>query len=483
MIAFSKELRIANGDQWSGVTDAAIAGSIENADLRYLEEKQLLGWPKDLTKTFISVGNISDFIMKSTDEYLKKYNIKKNFINYIMEDVRTSFAAQAAAAAATPAAFEPAPAAALGTADGGGGAGGGGHAAPPTPPPPPPAAPAAAADGSPGGGAGAGVVKPEFIDSAAGVVGAVITSTLPVASNLMGRIIGGDDPLIAFGSASGEIVDAGSVGWNEGILGGGVQNAYKKTAQAGAIVPLGGDLGLDPGAPNPPVDAAADGGHEGGGPGGAAPPPLTDAAAAAKAAAAAAQPNPVADDEERKKLKSLLAANPEARLEVFDEDDEKKKKQNNILETLLKNEPNYKKNKDSAFICFISPSDNPNANSTPLPYVTNGDFLKILAKNSFAKDSNKGIRICKMDLDPSDKGVVMGCSILSEQHWIDVKDEKNTTRIFIDKENFQKLADYKKLLTAKFEEFLYCFDFLLFFLAFCFGLGAFPRQLLALKSE
>jgi hypothetical protein len=187
----------------------------------------------------------------------------------------------------------------------------------------------------------------------------------------------------------------------------------------------------------------------------AAAPAAGAGAGAGGPAAAAAGPAITADDEEKRKLIELQKANPEARVEVFcDEDDQKKRQYDAKLEKFLGDDLTYKKNEKSAFICFISPSDTSNTNETLLPYVTNGDFLKILAKDSFPKYSNKGIRICKMDLDPSDKGVVMGSSKLKEQHWIDVKDEKNTTRIFIDKENFQNLAEYKNLLTAKFEEFL-----------------------------
>jgi hypothetical protein len=145
----------------------------------------------------------------------------------------------------------------------------------------------------------------------------------------------------------------------------------------------------------------------------AAAPAAGAGAGAGGPAAAAAGPAITADDEEKRKLIELQKANPEARVEVFcDEDDQKKRQYDAKLEKFLGDDLTYKKNEKSAFICFISPSDTSNTNETLLPYVTNGDFLKILAKDSFPKYSNKGIRICKMDLDPSDKGVVMGCSIL-----------------------------------------------------------------------
>ena len=40
LIAFSKELRVANTDQGRGITDRIWAGLTGDADLKYLEEKQ-----------------------------------------------------------------------------------------------------------------------------------------------------------------------------------------------------------------------------------------------------------------------------------------------------------------------------------------------------------------------------------------------------------------------------------------------------------
>ena len=98
LIAFSKELRVANNDQNWGVIDTMRGlGSTESADLQYLEEKQSLGWPNDGSKIFISIAQVSNFIMESTDENLRRYDTQNNFINTIVNDVRASSAALAAA--------------------------------------------------------------------------------------------------------------------------------------------------------------------------------------------------------------------------------------------------------------------------------------------------------------------------------------------------------------------------------------------------
>ena len=449
LIAFSKELRVANTDQGRGITDRIWAGLTGDADLKYLEEKQSKGWYNEGKTIFTSIEQVSDFIMKSTDENLRRYDTQNNFINTILNDVRASSAAQDAQAAE-------------GVHEGGARDGGQRVGDP------------VAGGGADAGGRGGGdqVGARDWLSQAGDRVkeGARI-GVGGVAAVIAG---GASLPAAVFQGDPKVILTAGG-------------DAYKGASQSAVAGDLGGALRsiTDPivasYSPTPaPPPAGGGGGGPGGGPGGggaagaaaaaaaaaAGPTPLDAAAAKAKeeddrlaaaaaARLAAAQAATAAADEEKKKLKDLQAANPEARLEVFCDDESKKRQYNQKLAELLGDDTyKDKENEKSAFFLIISPPKETRANSTPLPYVTNGDFLEILAKDSFPKYSNRGIRICKMDLDPSSEGVVMGCSRLREQHWIDVKDEKNTTRIFLSKPEYNKLKNYRELLVTKFTEFL-----------------------------
>ena len=225
--------------------------------------------------------------------------------------------------------------------------------------------------------------------------------------------------------------------------------------------PAGG-VGGPRGAAPPPTDHA-DGGHEGGargadgqgvgGPRGAAPPtPLRHAESPSADAAGGGVPGDE-EAERRKQLLELLNTSSRPCLQVFDEYDQKKKQYDAKLEKFLGDDPTSKKNKGSAFIRFISPYDQAGKSNVFLPYVTKTDFHKILNQASFANTASQYAVACKMELKKGEE-IEMGASTLSDQCFIDVQDSPNHTRIFLSKQNFKKLEEYKKNLAEEFKKLL-----------------------------
>ena len=398
LIAFSKQLRVANGDQGWGVTDRIRAGFTGDADLQYLEDKQSLRWSNDSSKIFVSVGEVSDFIMKSDNQYLKKYNTN-NFINTIVDDVHASFAALAAAE---------------GHGDGAGVRGGDGRAADTKAQADAAAQAAAAAAAAAAAQAAAATLRPAAEDEGGGNQGAVAWHA-PITTAT-----------------------------NQGVN-------FFLDAAAHSLQGVANLLRPEPADTKAQADADAKAKADAAAQAAAAP---AQTSAGRGPAAAAAQPNPVADDEEKRKLIQLQTANPEARLEVFCDDDEIKKRQyDEKLARLLRDDPIYKKNKDSMFTYFVSPSEETSANNAFLPYVTKTDFHKILHKDSFANTASQYAVACKVELGNGEQ-IEMGDAKLSDQCFIDVQDSLNHTRIFLSKQNFKKLEEYKKNLVKEFKELL-----------------------------
>ena len=114
------------------------------------------------------------------------------------------------------------------------------------------------------------------------------------------------------------------------------------------------------------------------------------------------------------------------------------------------------KKKSNIFHCFYSLE--PDKNFENDKKISSDYFLNILNINVCEnyqkfKDllTNKKVMICKMELNSPLK---IGKCNLQEQHFIDIDDSENRTRIFIDKQGFNDLEKYKKDLTEKFVNFL-----------------------------
>ncbi len=396
----------------------------ENADIVYLKDN--LNYNQDV-KQIVEYLNTNPPIPNI--EHVDGLWGNKDFKN--QDEMYNNLKAAAAAAAAPPppaAAVAPPPPAPAAAGTGAGGGGIAAAAALSTPAaPPPPLRPATDESWLM---RGASVVDQGVGAVVGGVVGAPIAVHNAVDRIVVGRPQEALPTLVDVisigaeaGAREGLRLEAFSAGWNAGA------------AAADAPPPAAGARG--------PVDGGQGDGGGGGGQG--------DGADAAKDAT---HTNPADDEEERRKLLvSLQTANPEARLEVFCDDEKKKKQYDATLEKFLVDEPTYKKNKDSPFFYFLSISDKTRADNIPLPHVTKTDFNKILKKDSFAITASQYAVACKMELGKDEK-IVIGNDELSNQCFIDVQDYLNHTRIFLSKDNFTKLEQYKENLVQEFKELL-----------------------------
>lgn len=141
---------------------------------------------------------------------------------------------------------------------------------------------------------------------------------------------------------------------------------------------------------------------------------------------------------------AAAAPAPAAAAIVNNEDEERKKHQTISLGEINSNKLIESKNnkKFKPFIEFSSNENNSQNSQTYSLLVTKKEFEEILRKN-YLEGQNKiygKFSVCKMTLKDNEE-IKIGDSEIREQHFIDIKDNKNDIRFFIDAEAYENLKE------------------------------------------